>query len=328
MTSRALFLSFILIAAPFASASAQGIGAGADMSSGARQGFGPIFHSGVDLVVLPVTVTDSRQKYVGGLTRADFHVYEDGRVQEVAFFATDPVPLDLVILLDTSASMGPNLPVAQQAAIGFAHTLRTGDRGAVIAFSDTVRVLQPLTGDLAHLEAAIRRTAANGSTALYTALYVALKELGQQNLKTGEVRRQAIVVLSDGQDTHSLVTADDVLELVRRSGVAIYTIALRSGAAPPQGHAGFSWFVSESDYLMRTLAEETGGRAFFPLGIQDLIPVYSVIAEELASQFVLGYVSNNPLSVGAYRRVVVRVPSRPDASPRTRIGYLAARTLR
>lgn len=320
----ALLLGVVLLAAPIASASAQAIAGDAEAVAARRRGSDPVFRSGVDLVALSVTATDSRQRYVTGLGGPDFFVYEDGILQELTFFATERVPLDLAVLLDTSASMGSNMPVVREAAVGFARTLRAGDRGTVVAFNDTVQVLQPLTGDLEHLEAAIRRTAAGGMTALYTGVYVALKELGRQNLKTGEVRRQAIVVLSDGEDMGSLVSSDDVIELVRRSGIAVYTISLRSGSAALQRHTN-SWFVSQSDYLMRTLAQETGGRAFFPLDIQEMAPMYSVIAEELANQYTLGYVSKNPKPDGAFRRVMVRLPSRPDVRPRTRVGYLAPR---
>ncbi|MBI1872401.1 MAG: VWA domain-containing protein [Acidobacteria bacterium] len=326
MPRLALCLGLILLAAPIASASAQGIGTGAETSGAIGKSAGPVFKSSVELVALSVTVTDSKQKYVPGLHQAQFEVYEDGVLQDLSFFAADPVPLDLAILLDTSASMLDKMPVVREAAVGFARTLRGGDRGAVIEFKDTVRVLQPLTGDVGLLESAIGRTAAKGGTALHTALYVALKELARENLKTGDVRRQAIVVLSDGLDTRSLVTGDDVLELARRGGIAIYTISLPSSAIVRQSYAG-SQFFSESDYSMRTLAQETGGRAFFPLGIQDLAPVYSVIALELANQYALGYVSKNPARSGGLRRIAVRLPSRPDARPRTRLGYLAARLL-
>ncbi|MBI2187004.1 MAG: VWA domain-containing protein [Acidobacteria bacterium] len=295
-----------------------------------------MFRSGADLVVLPVTVTDARQKYVTGLAMADFHVYEDGVLQEIAFFAADPVPLDLAILLDTSASMGHQLAMAREAAVGFVRTLRAGDRAAVVEFNDAAHLRQPLIEDLERVESAIRETRAGGGTALHTALYIALKELARENAKTGEVRRQAIVLLSDGEDTHGLVTADEVLELVRRSGIAIYTISLRSVPATARGSSGTrvhantsrSWFASQSDYLMRTLAEETGGRAFFPLAIEELAPLYRVIAEELARQYTLGYNPKNPGLDGAFRRVAVRLPSQPGARPRTRLGYLAPRAVR
>lgn len=112
------------------------------------------------MVALSVTVADSRQKYVPGLHQGDFEVYEDGVRQDLAFFATDEVPLDLAILLDTSSSMLNNMPVVHEAAVGFARTLRGSDRCAVVEFKDSVQVLQPLTADVARLESAIRQTTA------------------------------------------------------------------------------------------------------------------------------------------------------------------------
>lgn len=324
-----LLLGLVLLAAPVF---AQEIGRDADLSPAPRRGSDRVFQSGTDLVVLPVTVTDARQKYVTGLTMADFQVFEDGLLQDLAFFAADPVPLDLAILLDTSASMSDKIAMAQEAAVGFVRSLRAEDRASVIAFNDAARVRQPLVADLARVEAAIRETTPGGGTALYTALYIALKELARQSPTTGEVRRQGIVLLSDGEDTRSLVTSDDVLELVRRSGIMIYTISLTSGPAASRGqtaakgHRGNtrSWFKSQSDYLMRRLAEETGGRAFFPIGIEELTPVYGLIAEELAQQYTLGYSPKHPGRDGAFRRIAVRLGSQPGARPRTRLGYLAS----
>ncbi|MBI3049640.1 MAG: VWA domain-containing protein [Acidobacteria bacterium] len=323
-----LLLGVVLLTAPIALASAQD----SDRLAVPRRGPDPVFQSGTDLVVLPLTVTDARQKYVTGLTMADFQVYEDGILQDLAFFAADPVPLDLAILLDTSASMQGRLAMAQDAAVGFVRSLRAGDRASVIEFSDAARVRQPLVADLARVESAIRETTTGGGTALYTALYIALKELTRQSTTSGEVRRQAIVLLSDGDDTRSLITSDDVVELVRRSGIVIYTISIRAGLGAPGGHTATSghrsstrsWFESESDYLMRMLAEETGGRAFFPIGIEELTPVYGLIAEELAQQYTLGYSPKNPRLDGAFRRIAVRLPSQPGARPRTRLGYLAS----
>ncbi|MBI4266692.1 MAG: VWA domain-containing protein [Acidobacteria bacterium] len=280
--------------------------------------------------MLPVTVTDSRQKYVTGLTRTDFHVYEDGALQDLAFFLADPAPIDLAILLDTSVSMSSKMAMAREAALGFVRTLRAGDRAAVVEFNDAVHVRHPLTEDLAPVESAIREANAGGGTALYTALYIALKELARQNPTTGEVRRQAIVLLSDGEDSRSLVTSDQVLELVRRSGIVVYSISLRSASAGPRGRAtpdrtshSRSWYDSPSDYLMRTLADASGGRAFFPGELRELGPVYGVIAEELASQYTLGYSPKNPGPDGAFRHLAVRLPSQPGAHARTRQGYLA-----
>jgi Ca-activated chloride channel family protein len=131
------------------------------------------------------------------------------------------------------------------------------------------------------------------------------------------VRRRAIVVLSDGEDTSSLVTYEEVLELAKRSEVAIYTIALQSKDAPQT--KGFR----EAEFILRQFAQETGGRSYFPARAEDLKDVYGQIADELSSQYSLGYASKNPRRDGGWRRIVVQV-ARPQATARTKRGYYAA----
>jgi Ca-activated chloride channel family protein len=145
-----------------------------------------------------------------------------------------------------------------------------------------------------------------------------------QARQDGEVRRQAIAVLSDGEDTSSLVTFDDVLSLARRMGVSIYTVSLQSKyAGQRQLQEGKGRYFSESDYSMKMLARETGAQSFFPALATDLKSVYASIAAELASQYSLGYVPANARNDGRFRRVVVQIMSRPDLKPRTRLGYTA-----
>lgn len=283
----------------------------------------PTFRSGASLVSLNVTVADGN-RFVTGLQPADFAVFEDGVKQDVRFFESNAVPLDLFVLLDTSASMTDRMDVVHEAAIGFLKTLRIGDRGAVVAFSDTVSVIQGLTGERDVLEKAIESTRAHGATALNNAIYIALKQFGLQARQDGEVRRQAIAVLSDGEDTSSLVTFDDVLTLARRMGVSIYTVSLQSKyAGQRQLQEGKGRYFSESDYSMKMLARETGALSFFPALVTDLKSVYASIAAELASQYSIGYVPANGRSDGRFRRIVVQVPSRPELKPRTRLGYTA-----
>jgi Ca-activated chloride channel family protein len=202
--------------------------------------------------------------------------------------------------------------------------LRPGDRGAVVAFADRVDVLQPLTGDIPLLEKAVAGTHAHGSTALNNAIYIALKEFGAPAKQDGNVRRQAIVVLSDGEDTSSLISFDDVLAVARKTGVNIYTVRLQSPYAAQRVAAiqGGRQYYSEADYAMRTLARETGATSFFP-SPTDLKSVYSSIAQELASQYSIGYVPLNERPDGRFRRVVVQVVTRPELRPRTRMGYTA-----
>jgi VWFA-related protein len=285
------------------------------------------FRSGIDLVALSVVVTDAKANFVSGLTADSFAVYEDGVQQDVSFFAAGKVPLDLALLLDTSASMTGKMATAQQAAIGFASTLRAGDRVTVVDIKDATRILAPLDGDFEAAKEAILTTVPRGGTALYNGLYLTLKEMTKQRQLNGDVRRQAIVVLSDGEDTASLMSFEDVMAVAKESGISIYTIMLRPQSAIGRTPSGARYF-SQAEFGMKALAQETGARAFFPLGIAELAGVYTLIAEELASQYALGYLSKNPMRDGAYRRVMVRVGDRPGVQTRTRSGYLAARAAR
>jgi Ca-activated chloride channel family protein len=284
------------------------------------------FRAGVDLVALSVVVTDKDQNFVNGLDQANFAVFEDGVRQEVSFFAAGEVPLDLAILLDTSASMADRMGTAQQAAIGFASTLRENDRLLVVDIKDTTRVLSPLGSDFEGARKAILSTSARGGTGLFNGLYLTLKEMAKQRRTNGEVRRQALVVLSDGDDTASLMTFDDVMDLAKESGLSVYTITLKSKWSSQLATAanGRRYF-SQADFSMKSLAQQTGGRSFFPNEIGELAGVYDQIADELASQYALGYSSKNPKRDGAYRRVIVQIRDRADAHARTRPGYQSAR---
>ena len=279
----------------------------------------PSFRSGVDVVSLGVTVTGQYNRYITDLTQGDFQVYEDGVQQETTFFTRTQLPISLALLLDTSASMEDRLETAQEAAVGFASRLRPEDMAEIINFDSRVEILETFTDDQQRLERAIRQTSAGGSTSLYNAIYISLKELQKVRAQTFEdVRRQAIVVLSDGEDTSSLVGFDEVLEQAKRSETAIYSIGLRSRDG--RSRRGFQ----EADFVLRQLSRETGGLAFFPEGVEDLASIYEQISEELSNQYTLGYTSNNPRRDGTWRRIVVRVTC-PAVAARTKQGYYAPR---
>jgi Ca-activated chloride channel family protein len=286
------------------------------------------FRSNVDLVALNVVVTDGAQKYVSGLTSSDFAIFEDGIQQEVSFFGASNVPLDLAILLDTSASMTGKMELVQQAAIGFLATLRPGDRATVVDIKDATKIMYPLGADLEAAKHAILTTKPRGGTALYNGAYLTLKEMAKERRANSEVRRQAVVVLSDGDDTASLVSYDDLMDLAKQSGIAIYTITMRSkylvAQATSRGHSYFS----QAEFGMKALAQETGARAFFPSQLSELSTVYALIAEELATQYAIGYSSKNARMDGSYRRVIVRIADKPGVQTRTRAGYTAPRAQR
>src|ERR1043166_1408029 len=147
--------------------------------------------------------------------------------------------------------METKLSTAQEAAIGFARRLREQDLAEVVDFDSRVNVLQTFTSNGAELEQAIRRTSAGGSTSLYNAVYIALKDLKKVVVKNAdEIRRQAIVLLSDGEDTSSLLPFEEVLDLAKRSETAIYYIGLRANEGPSTGTKGFK----EAEFVLRQLA--------------------------------------------------------------------------
>jgi Ca-activated chloride channel family protein len=275
----------------------------------------PSFRSGVELVSLNVTVMEGT-RYVTDLEQKDFNVFEDGNKQEVTFFNRTNLPIALALLLDTSASMDTKLPTAQEAAIGFSRRLRPQDLAEVIDFDNRVSVLQNFTNSAQELETAIRRTSAGGSTSLYNAVYIALKDLKKVVAKNAEeIRRQAIIVLSDGEDTSSLLPFEEVLDLAKRSETAIYSIGLRDN----EGSNGSKLF-KEAEFVLRQFSQQTGGRAFFPNQLSDLNSVYGQISDELSSQYTVGYTSKNPRRDGAWRRIVVQT-TRAGTATRTKQGY-------
>jgi VWFA-related protein len=212
--------------------------------------------------------------------------------------------------------MEDHLPTLQAAASSFVHRLKPNDISQIIDFDSKVEIRQTFTGNQADLDGAIQRLVAGGSTSLHNAIYIALKELKKVKAVSEEdVRRQALIVFSDGEDTSSLVSFEEVLDLAKRSETSIYTIALRGNDVQAKG-------FREAEFIMRTLAQETGGRAFFPGRIEDLTGVYGQIADELASQYSLGYSSGNPRRDGAWRRVLIQL-TRPNVTPRTKKGYYA-----
>jgi Ca-activated chloride channel homolog len=282
------------------------------------------FKSGVDLVTLTVTVTDASGKYVRGLTAGDFAVFENGVQQSVSLVASDSVPIDVALVLDVSGSMAADMPRVREAANGLVRSLRPSDRAAVVAVRTSVEMPQRFTTDGERVTAAIDALHPSGNSAVYDGLYIALKEFARERREHAEVRRQALVLLSDGLDNASHVSADEMVDAARRSGVSIYIVAMTRPAAQA---SATSWDAAQdrATHTMRALAQDSGGRIFFPTASAELAGVYSAIAREFASQYDLGYVPAKP-GDGTFRRIAVRVLAPASGIARTRSGYQASRS--
>lgn len=278
----------------------------------------PIFGVDVEIINLNVSVTDARNRYITDLGGSDFAIFEDGVKQDITLFTHENLPISLVLMLDTSASMEGKIETAQEAAVRFVGTLKDTDRAQIVQFNDRATVLQDFTTDKGELEGAIRRTETAGPTALHNALYIALKDLEKQK-DTAELRRRAVVLLTDGEDTSSLVTDDQVLELARKTEINIYAISLRPSRVQARDRLSFS----QAAHLLTSLSRETGGRVYFPNSMSELDAVYDRIAEELRTQYSIGYTSANRRRDGRWRRIVVRTPTRDDLQIRHKLGYYA-----
>jgi len=309
--------SFVSTAAVIALVGATSPGAQAQLPQSPPAGGLAVFKSGVDVVNLAVTVTDAKGRFITNLAEVDFEVLEEGVHQPLTLFTREDLPVSLAILLDTSASMETKLIQAQNAAVRFVRTLQPTDEAQVVKFSQRAEVVQDFTSDRPQLETAIRATQASGDTALYTALYVALKDLARRGTN-GELRRRAVVVLTDGQDTASSITDEQVLDLARRIGIGVYGVGLFGGEAPSRPLS-----PDQSTFFFSALGRATGGQAHFLKTASQLDGVYDRLAQELRSQYALGYISTNPARDGQWRRITVRTTSKLNLEMRHKLGYFA-----
>jgi Ca-activated chloride channel family protein len=305
-------------AAPVALVLALALGGVVRPAAGQARTQPPTFGAGIEIINLSLSVTDARNNFVTDLGEKDFAVFEDGIRQELSLFTHENLPISMVIMIDCSASMEEKMKTAQSAATRFIKTLRPQDLAQIVGFNDRSTTLQPFTNDQGKLEAAIRKTEASGPTALHNSLYIALKDL-MRDKKAAELRRRAIVLLSDGEDTASLVTDEQVLDLARKSEINIYAISLRPNRPQERERQAFS----QAEFLLSSLARDTGGRAYFPNSLSELDAVYDRIAEELRTLYSVGYVSSNTRRDGKWRRIVVRVPDREGLTVRHKLGYYA-----
>ena len=303
--------------AALVAAVAMGVPTGGAAQDGSGRAL-PRFASDVDVVNLSVSVADTGRRYVTGLEKQDFTVLEDGVPQQVTVFDQQQAPVSVAILIDCSLSMQPSMGIVQGAALRLVKALRPVDSAQIARFNHRQTVVQDFTSDHGLLEAGIRSIYPEGATGLYNAVYLSLRDLARRPVD-GEVRRRAVVLLSDGADTTSLLSDDQVLEEARRAEVTVYAVGLGIAVA----NAASVDETGRARHFLTALTGETGGQPFFPRALAELDGVYDRIARELSTQYSLGYVSSNARRDGKWRRVVVH-SGRGGLLLRHRSGYYAA----
>lgn len=272
----------------------------------------------VTRVNLLFTVTDKKGRFMTDLKKNDFEITENKRKQNILeFTAETDLPLRLAILVDTSNSIRTRFRFLQDAAIDFINTaMRTGQDKAIIMHFDSVAQLAvSLTGDKTALATAVRRLQAGGGTALYDSIYRASEELIKD--EPHDKYRRALIILSDGEDTLSEFSREQALEMAQKADVVIYTVS-----------TNITHNAADGDKVLKYMAEQTGGLAYFPFKEEDLGQSFVNITNELRHQYNVLYRPEPLIRDGKYHPINVKVTAVGDMIVRARQGYYAPSALK
>ena len=289
----------------------------------------------VNLVDVLFTVLNRRNKLVPDLAQGDFKVFDEGKPQDIHFFSrqTD-LPLRIGMLIDTSNSIRDRLKFEQDASVNFLFSVlrRNKDAAFVMTFDDEPQIIQPFTSDTAALRDEITKTRAGGGTAIYDAIYEACsKQLNHPPRPPGDqpdVVRRVMILISDGDDNLSIHTRAEAIELAQRTSVVIYTISTSTqwvslSETNPSKLADRKFHLTEGDKILQDLADETGGRAFYPYHVDDLDQSFQDIGDELRNQYSIAYLPANYVLDGRYHKIRIEVPEHKGYQVRARRGSYA-----
>jgi VWFA-related protein len=289
----------------------------------------------VNLVDVLFTVLDRRNKLVPSLEKPDFKVLDDNIAQDIRYFSRQSdLPLRIGMLLDTSNSIRDRIKFEQDAANNFLFSvLRRGkDEAFVMTFDDEPQTIQAFTPDTGKLRDQILRTRAGGGTAVYDAIYQAcVQELSHPPRPPGDqpdVVRRVMILISDGEDNLSTHTRAEAIEMAQRSSVVIYTISTSTQWVtlddPSKERTGNrKYHLTDGDKILQALAEETGGRAFYPYHVDDLDQSFQDIGDELRNQYSIAYNASTHSLDGRYHKIRIEVPEHKGYQVRARKGYFA-----
>lgn len=263
------------------------------------------------------TVSDKKGRFVINLNKDDFEVLEEKKPQTILeFIAESNLPLRLGILIDASNSIRDRFKFQQEAAVEFVNSVirPKEDRAIVVSFDNQVELRADLTGDIDKLSNTIRDMRSGGGTAMFDAIYYACKDKLMQDQPLFKFRR-AIVILSDGDDTQSIMTREQAIEMALKADVVVYCIS-----------TNITRIEGEGDRVLKHIAQRTGGMTFFPFKAADLTQSFENIANELRSQYNILYRPEPIKTDGQWHPVQIRVKDRKDLIVRARPGYFAPKT--
>jgi Ca-activated chloride channel homolog len=289
----------------------------------------------VNLVDVLFTVLSRRNKLVPDLEKGDFKIFDEKSLQEIRYFSkqTD-LPLRIGMLLDTSNSIRDRIKFEQDASVNFLFSVlrRNKDEAFVMTFDDEPQIVQAFTSDTGALRDQITKTRAGGGTAIYDAIYEAcVKELSHPPRPPGDqpdVVRRVMILISDGDDNLSLRTRSEAIEMAQRTSVVIYTISTSTqwvslSQTDPNKTSDRKYHLTDGDKILQELADETGGRAFFPYHVDDLDQSFQDIGDELRNQYSIAYNPTNYVLDGRYHKIRIEVPEHKGYQVRARRGYFA-----
>src|SRR5271154_3788534 len=295
----------------------------------------PTIRIPVNLVDVLFTVLNRRNKLVPDLEKKDFRILDGNAPQEFRYFSKQSdLPLRIGMLMDTSNSIRDRLKFEQDAANNFLFSVlrRNKDEAFLMSFDDEPQVLQGFTGDTGALRDQILRTRAGGGTAVYDAIIEACsRELSHPPRPPGDqpdVVRRVMILISDGEDNLSTHTRTEAIEMAQRYSVVIYTISTSTQWItlddPSKEKTGNrKYHLTDGDKILQQLAEETGGRAFYPYHVDDLDQSFQDIGEELRNQYTLSYNPTNHGIDGKYHKIRIETPEHPGYQVNARRGYFA-----
>jgi len=299
-----------------------------------RQDQGKITQT-VNLVDVLFTVLNRRNKLVPDLEKDDFKIFDDKAPQAIRYFSrqTD-LPLRIGLLMDTSNSIRDRLKFEQDAATSFLFSVirHNRDQAFVMTFDDEPALIQTFTDDAGRLRDEIVKTRAGGGTAVYDAVYEACRtQLSHPPRPPGDqpdVVRRVMILISDGDDNLSNHTRSEAIEMAQRTSVVIYTIStstqwIQLSQTDPEKAANRKTHLTEGDKILHDIAEETGGRAFFPYHVDDLDQSFQDIGDELRNQYSIAYIPTNYVLDGKYHKIRIEIPEHKGYQVRARRGYFA-----